>query len=298
MSGEFGDQFSQSVVVFPPPPEDPLPTCIRNFFRRTIGIIRLGEFAGAAAFATGGWFASGDMFLIVPALAIAWLLAFFGLLASRLSGIRVLMWAIIFAVFFASECGVLYWHYHEPDARNLFAWITKGSKLAEEAPRPVRPHSPTETCAKFSGNAGIDTYCASSVLEPQSGNTYGVQNLFSSNDAIAWVHGTHKTGIGQWIVVEFDGLRSVSSITIRNGYQKNMDVYKSNSRVKELRLVFSQGESKVVSIEDGQDEQAISINPAIRAYWIQFRIEDVFSGTRWPDTAISKLLVISQPADR
>ena len=163
---------------------------------------------------------------------------------------------------------------------------------------PPRPQIPGESCASLrsSSGTGADLYCASSVLSPEFGNTYWVQNLFSSNNSTAWVHGTHKVGTGQWIVVQFDGLRLVKSVTIRNGYQKNADVYSKNSRVQRLRLIFSQGESKIVTLEDHLGEQTITVNPAIKAYWVQFLIEAVYPGWKYPDTAISKLRVSSEPA--
>lgn len=133
-------------------------------------------------------------------------------------------------------------------------------------------------------------------MTPQAGNNYDVRNLFSNDNSTAWVHGTHKTGIGQWITIRFANFRSVSAIKIRNGYQKNTDVYQNNSRVKELHLLFSQGETKEVSLNDSEGEQTIQINSPIGTYWIQFRIDDVYPGARWPDTAISKLRVISEPA--
>ncbi len=138
-----------------------------------------------------------------------------------------------------------------------------------------------------------EQYCVSSVLAAEAGNLYSVDNLFSANPATAWVHGTHKSGIGQWIVVEFDGWRAVKSVTVRNGYEKNADIFEKNSRVRQLRLAFSQGESKVVSLEDRQGDQTIVLDQPVKAYWIQFVIEDVFAGSKYPDTAISKLFVSS-----
>lgn len=210
---------------------------------------------------------------------------------------RPFLWpALLINLAICLIAGGFIWQFNETEARNVLAWIiSKGAAQEPWPPRKPRPHAPSETCANFRSNRGIETYCASSVLEPQAGNIYDVQNLFSTNNTTAWVHGTHKTGIDQWIVVEFDGFRSVNEIMIRNGYQKNADVYISNSRVKELKLLFSQGESKTVLLEDRQSEQTIPIDPPIKAYWIQFRIEDVFPGTRWLDTAISKLQVISEP---
>jgi hypothetical protein len=155
----------------------------------------------------------------------------------------------------------------------------KKNRVVVVAPtRTPRPSASTEACTSFSSSSGTDLYCASSVLPPEFGNTYGVRNLFSADNATAWVHGTHKVGTGQWIVVEFDGLRSVKSVTIRNGYQKSADIYGKNSRVRQLHLVFSQGESKTVSLEDRRGEQTILLDRPIKAYWIQFVIEDVFPG--------------------
>jgi hypothetical protein len=162
--------------------------------------------------------------------------------------------------------------------------------------RSLRPRAPGEECASFKSSSGADVYCASSVLPPEFGNFYGVQNLFSSDNATAWVHGTHRAGTGQWIVVEFDSLRLVNSVAIRNGYEKNADIYSKNSRVRQLRLLFSQGESKTVSLEDRRGEQTIFLDHPIKAYWVQFVIEDVFPGSKYPDTAISKLRIASEQA--
>ncbi len=161
--------------------------------------------------------------------------------------------------------------------------------------RPPRPGGSTESCAAFDGPTGPERYCASSVLAPEFGNSYDVRNLFSSNNATAWVHGTHQRGVGQWIVVEFRSLRLVRGVSIRNGYQKNPDIFGKNSRVRQLRLIFSQGETKVVEVEDRRGEQTIELDHPIRAYWVKFLIEDVFPGWKYPDTAISKLLVASEP---
>jgi hypothetical protein len=95
-------------------------------------------------------------------------------------------------------------------------------------------------------------------------------------------------------VVEFDGLRLVRSITLRNGYQKNADIFGKNGRVRQLRLVFSGGESRSVVLEDRRGLQVITLDRPIRAYWLQLVIDEVYPGWRYPDTAISKLLIGSE----
>ena len=167
---------------------------------------------------------------------------------------------------------------------------------AKSAP-PQRPPAPDNgQCGIYQRAGGNERYCASTVLSPEFGNSYGVQNLFSADLTTAWVHGTHKSGIGEWIVVEFDGYRAVRSVTIRNGYQKSQDVFAKNSRVRQLRLGFSQGQSKIITLADRDGAQTFTFDAPIDAYWIQFVIDDVYPGSKYPDTAIAKLFVTSDQA--
>jgi hypothetical protein len=131
--------------------------------------------------------------------------------------------------------------------------------------RPGRPRSATENCANFTSPHGVERYCASSILAPQLGNSYGVQHLFSGGGTTAWVEGKAGQGIGEWVVVEFDGPRLVKGIEIHNGYQKNSDIYYKNSRVRRLRVVFSQGESRTFTLQDQLGAQALSLDRPVRA---------------------------------
>jgi hypothetical protein len=157
--------------------------------------------------------------------------------------------------------------------------------------RPARPRSATESCANLNGALGVDRYCASSILSPQFGNSYGVQHLFSGNGSSAWVEGRAGQGIGEWVVIEFEGHRLVRGFEVLNGYQKNSDIYTKNSRVRRLRVVFSQGESLTFDLQDKFGPQTISLDRPIKAHWVQFVIDDVYPGNRYTDTALSRLLV-------
>ena len=163
-------------------------------------------------------------------------------------------------------------------------------------PRPARPRSASESCASFNGALGLERYCASSILAPQFGNSYGVQNLFEGSGSTAWVEGRPGHGVGEWIVIEFDGPRLITGIEIRNGYQKNSDIYYKNSRVRRLRVVFSQGESRTFTLQDKFGAQTISLDRPIKVYWAQFIIDEVYAGNKYSDTALSRLLVVSDRA--
>jgi hypothetical protein len=161
---------------------------------------------------------------------------------------------------------------------------------APRAVRPSRPGSPGESCARN----GHETYCVSSVLKPQFGNSYGPENLFKGPASAAWVEGQAGQGIGEWIAIEFDGMRTVRSIVVRNGYQKSSDIFQKNNRVRRLRAVFSQGETQTLIVPDRFGSELLTLPKPVNAYWVKFIIDDVWAGNKYTDTAITKLLINSE----
>ena len=144
--------------------------------------------------------------------------------------------------------------------------------------RPQRPGSPGESCAR----KGDETYCVSSVLKPQFGNSYGPENLFEGPQSAAWVEGQAGQGIGEWIAIEFDGMRTVRSITVRNGYQKSNDIFRKNNRVRQLRAVFSQGETQTLVVPDRFGSELLTLPKPVKAYWVKFIIDEVWAGNNIP----------------
>ncbi|MFZ5717114.1 MAG: NADase-type glycan-binding domain-containing protein [Bradyrhizobium sp.] len=164
--------------------------------------------------------------------------------------------------------------------------------VAERAAmRPPRPSAAGESCAR----SGFATYCVSSMLKPQFGNSYGVANLFDASTGTAWVEGASGSGIGEWITIEFEAPRRVKSIRVQNGYQKTPDIFAKNNRVRQIRLQFSGGESQTFTLDDKFSAQLLTLRSPVTAYWLQFVIDDVWAGNKYTDTAITKLLVNSDP---
>lgn len=160
-----------------------------------------------------------------------------------------------------------------------------------------RPRSVREQCDVRSGAGGAERYCASSVLAPQFGNSYNVRNLFSGGSSEAWVEGQVGQGIGEWIVVEFAAPRRVTGLLIDNGYQKNQDIYYKNSRPRSIEVRLSQGHSETLMLADRFATQHLTLAPSAPASWVQIVIRDVYPGSKYTDTAITKLSVESAPAN-
>jgi hypothetical protein len=159
------------------------------------------------------------------------------------------------------------------------------------------PRAAGEQCDTRSAPGGIERYCASSVLAPQFGNSYYVRNLFSGGSGEAWVEGQAGQGIGEWIVVEFNMPRRITGLLIDNGYQKNQDIYFKNSRPRSIEVRLSQGHSETLTLADRFGTQHLTFAASAPATWVQIVIRDVYPGSKYTDTAISKLSVESSPAN-
>jgi len=192
-----------------------------------------------------------------------------------------------------------------------FSWVLLGAAglsglaslgwaqgVPERRPAPIGEGA---ACANLVIERSVTKYCVSSVLKQDSvvnRFTYGPENLFDRDDRTAWVEGAPGHGIGEWIIIEFDGLRQVKAIEINNGYNKEQELYLKNSRVKEIKLEFSDRRYRrsTVALKDSGAPQPIALpNEPVLAYWVKLSIESVYPGMKFEDTAISELHVVSEP---
>ena len=158
------------------------------------------------------------------------------------------------------------------------------------AVEPPRPRAANEDCSR----SGDTTLCASSVLPAAQGNIYGPRNLTDGNDKTAWVEGSDGQGLGEFVVLEFDSARAVRGLAIRNGYDKSPDIFTKNSRVKDIELRFSSGDSIEATLKDEPGTQYVTLSQPIRAKWIELVIRSVYPGSKYSDTAINELSVDAQ----
>ena len=178
-----------------------------------------------------------------------------------------------------------------------------GASGAPQAPRIPQPQPQTAArppAAERGGSAAtagccgralcaqrLETYCVSSVLPPQFGNSYGPENLFSGptvSPGSRAVRGRASASGSRWSSTGF--ARSIP-ITLRTGYQKNADIFQKNGRVRQLRMMFSNGETMTLTPPDRAGAEVYKLDRPVKAYWIKFTIEGVYPGKTYSDTAIS-----------
>ena len=179
---------------------------------------------------------------------------------------------------------------------------------------------------------------ASSELKSKN-EQYAAKNVIDNNPATAWVEGASGSGINENIKIDFtpytaggkiEGSTLINKIGIINGYSKDKDTFKSNNRVKKIRITYnyrlgedeiegrnSNPKEKVLGslginefndqelrdkekilgeyiLEDKMEMQYIQLDEPLLASYIKITILDVYKGEKFNDTCISEVKVITE----
>ena len=121
-------------------------------------------------------------------------------------------------------------------------------------------------------------------------DAYKAENMTDGNNATAWAEGADGAGIGEWIKFGFDTpKKKIKAIKILAGYAKTETVYFNNNRVKEMKVIFSDGEAQTVNLTDSKDFQRILIDRDRPTQFVKLEIRDVYHGRKFDDTCISEI---------
>lgn len=143
-----------------------------------------------------------------------------------------------------------------------------------------------------------DVKC-SSHLPSSGGNTYTVDMLNDGNFSTAWVEGAKDNGIGEWVefkIKNHPGKKAEATtfwgLNISNGYRKSKEIWKKNSRVKQLQMDINGKPRLLINLKDTMFNQNVSfksfdIKPGDV---IRFTIIGVYPGSKYKDTCITELI--------
>lgn len=170
------------------------------------------------------------------------------------------------------------------------------AELALAPNPPPMSHAPAPGrasvgCRQVDFDAGPATLCASSMLEAQLGNDYGVGNLADGNRATAWVEGTRGDGLGETLLILFEQPTRLNSLSLINGYDKNTDIFTKNNRVATIELRSSRGDVVSAALQDRGGWQHILDRDLGEVTWIELSITAVHRGSKYRDTAVSELRI-------
>src|SRR5262245_8472637 len=101
-------------------------------------------------------------------------------------------------------------------------------------------------------------WSASSTATASEGITYDAQNLGDSKQGVFWANADKQSGLGQWVLADFGGEKTIGSLTVWPGCWYTMDYWKRYSRPKVLVAEFSDGTSQEFTLEDAYKPQTLT----------------------------------------
>lgn len=152
-------------------------------------------------------------------------------------------------------------------------------------------------------SSGCSWYCgggpykvsSDSHLEKVNNITYYSENLHDFDLFTAWVPDKKKNNIGEKINFYFKPFSPrVEEIIIWNGYIKNIDLWRANSRVSKLRLIVDGKPIAILELEDITNVQTFKIDPIQSEdenldLILTLEILEIYPGEKYSDVAISEI---------
>ncbi len=137
---------------------------------------------------------------------------------------------------------------------------------------------------------------ASSTLPQDEGGNYEAANLFDGDRDKPWVEGATGSGVGESVLLTLDKPAKVRRIGIVNGFARSEELYRANGRVSSFRVSVNGGGEFGVTIPDERLEREMFYFdlPADSGLvkTIQLKIDSVYPGGQFDDTAISELELV------
>ena len=139
---------------------------------------------------------------------------------------------------------------------------------------------------------------ASSTLVERSVTHYP-KRVVDGDIATAWSEGASGTGIGESISFKMDRACKITGMELWNGYRKSEEAYKKNSRPSKIEVIFGDGTSRIIQLDDRVNSEYFSAATGEVIYFdepvytdeLTIVIRDVYKGEKYEDTLISKLFL-------
>jgi len=141
----------------------------------------------------------------------------------------------------------------------------------------------------------LATTSASSTLSEENVRgkqvQYDAKRALDNDPTTSWVEGIRDSpGIGEWLKLDFEHPINVTRLELDIGYDSDEKVFFLNNRVRNAKIIFSDGTEKDVEFLDQRGIQSISID-GITTTSITIVIQQVYPG-KVNDTPIAEVRVL------
>ena len=173
--------------------------------------------------------------------------------------------------------------------------LSKGDKaLIDSLEMGYGPMTQAPGCSWYCGGQ-MKKVTSESYLKNHGNFNYKPENIHDIDLFTVWIPDTTGGAIGKKINFHFEPLSPrVSKIIVYNGYIKNYELFKSNSRVKTFRLLVNNMPYALLELCDTTSSQTFTIAPQQSKkknidLILTFEIIDIYKGTKYTDVAVSEI---------
>lgn len=129
------------------------------------------------------------------------------------------------------------------------------------------------------------TLCASSVLAPAAGNTYGPDHL-DGDTATAWCEGAPGDGRGEYLRIAYAAPVRFKSVLVGNGYAKSRAIYFANARARTVRIETGDGLRFAAELPDRGESHEIRLPRTVTTTSLRLTIVDTYAGDKHRDLCL------------
>lgn len=106
----------------------------------------------------------------------------------------------------------------------------------------------------------------------------------------AWAEDREGDGIGEWIEISLAKSITIDTITLINGYAKDILTYQQNNRIKRIKVLLDDNEICEAELMDNElDYQNIKLPNVMNAERIRLIILEVYPSSQYQNTYISEI---------
>ncbi len=136
---------------------------------------------------------------------------------------------------------------------------------------------------------GVISKAYHSSADKEGSYIHSADLAVDGNPASCWSEGVSGLGIGENIVIHFNGTYKVSGMDIWIGHQKSQSLFYQNARPGSICVEGADGTSEVYALRDTFGAQRVDFKTPINTNFIKIIVDQSVPGNKYQDTCIAEV---------
>ncbi len=145
------------------------------------------------------------------------------------------------------------------------------------------------TDVSLAGTVPIASATAKSYYSA-AGTSYPADKV-KDGKTVPWFEGDPGNGVGSWIEIDLGGEKKIMKLAVFAGDWQSGDNWQRANRPREIEIKWSDGTTDLWTMSDEWKVQTYVPKTPKMTSTVRFKVNSLYSGTTFPDTAISEIVV-------